>query len=83
VGPMTDDHTKPEAPAPKPPRAPERRPLVLPPNAKDVTAQYAGKTFALIGAPKRWPSLPNMRDVTAARAGEVFAVIGAQPRRKA
>jgi hypothetical protein len=80
---MTDDRTKSEAPAPKPPRAPERKPLVLPPNAKDMTGEQRGKVFAIIGAPpKRWPVLPNMRDVTAERRGETFAVIGAPPRRK-
>ena len=65
------------------PRAPERRPLVLPPNVRDVTGGQSGKVFAIIGAPpKRWPVLPNMRDVTAERRGETFAIIGAPPRRK-
>ena len=52
-GAMKDDATKPDTPAPKPTSATERKPLILSPNAKDVTWKYAGRTFAVIGAPPR------------------------------
>ncbi len=51
---MKDDATKPETPAPKPTSATERKPpLVLSPRMKDVTWKYAGRSFAVIGAPPR------------------------------
>ncbi len=40
-----------DQPPPEPPRETERKPLVLSPRMKDVTAKYAGRTFAVIGAP--------------------------------
>jgi hypothetical protein len=39
---MTDDK----------PTTPPRKPLVLPPNGRDVTAEKVGTVMAIVGAPK-------------------------------